>query len=250
MDFSQDYELQLFDRIEKIKQINEEYNLEENSYIAFSGGKDSTVLHHLIDLALPNNKIPRVYSNTGLEYQLMVKFVKELQEKDNRIIILNPTKNIRKTLNEVGYPFKSKEHSQYVAQYQRSGLGSKTVQRYLNPSKERENFGCPKILRYQFTEDFNLKISDKCCYYFKKLPSLEWSENNNRPIVITGLRQEEGGNRANINCIVTQKDELKKFHPLAPLDNEFIKWFIQKYNIKLCDLYYEPYNFERTGWTN
>ena len=40
-------------------------NLENNAYISFSGGKDSTILHYLIDLALPNNKIPRVFINTG-----------------------------------------------------------------------------------------------------------------------------------------------------------------------------------------
>ena len=34
-----EFEFILFDRIEKIKQINQEYNLEENSYISFSGGR-------------------------------------------------------------------------------------------------------------------------------------------------------------------------------------------------------------------
>lgn len=32
----------LSDRIDKIKQVNELYNLEENCYLSFSGGKDST----------------------------------------------------------------------------------------------------------------------------------------------------------------------------------------------------------------
>ena len=60
-------EFMLFDRIEKIKQIINKYG-EENFYISFSGGKDSTVLHYLVDLALPGNKIPRVFINTGIEY--------------------------------------------------------------------------------------------------------------------------------------------------------------------------------------
>lgn len=34
------FEFLLFDRIEKIKQINERYDLENNAYISFSGGKD------------------------------------------------------------------------------------------------------------------------------------------------------------------------------------------------------------------
>lgn len=28
---------------------------------------------------------------------------------------------------------------------------------------------------------------------------------------------------------------------------DWIDWFIDKYDIKLCDLYYEPYNMKRTG---
>ena len=37
-------ELILFDRIEKIKQLNEEYDLEHTSYLSHSGGKDSCVM--------------------------------------------------------------------------------------------------------------------------------------------------------------------------------------------------------------
>ena len=96
----EEYQFILFDRVEKIKQINKEYDLENNSYIAFSGGKDSTVLHYLIDIALPNNKIPRVYLNTGIEYQDVRKFVQELAKNDNRIIVLNSGVNIKKMLEK------------------------------------------------------------------------------------------------------------------------------------------------------
>lgn len=55
----------LHDRIDKIKSIIHRYG-EENFYISFSGGKDSTVLSALVDIALPDNQIPRVYADTGL----------------------------------------------------------------------------------------------------------------------------------------------------------------------------------------
>ena len=77
----EEYNFILTDRIAKIQAINKQYDLENNSYIAFSGGKDSVVLSHLVDLALPNNKIPRVYINTGIEFVKMVRYVKELQKK-------------------------------------------------------------------------------------------------------------------------------------------------------------------------
>ena len=74
-------EFLLADRIAKIKSINKLYDLENNAYISFSGGKDSTVLHYLIDEALPNNKIPRVYLNTGIEYKSVVSFVERERER-------------------------------------------------------------------------------------------------------------------------------------------------------------------------
>lgn len=97
----------LEDRLNVIRDTISKYG-EENFYLSFSGGKDSTVVHHLLDMALPN-KIPRVFSNTGIEYNSVVKFVNEI--KDDRFEIIYPKKNIKKMLDEVGYPFKSKEHS-------------------------------------------------------------------------------------------------------------------------------------------
>lgn len=106
-----DYEFILQDRIAKIRAINEQYDLENNAYISFSGGKDSTILHYLIDIALPNNKIPRVYLNTGVEYKMVREFVKSLQKEDNRIVVVNSNINIKNMLETNGYPFKSKQHA-------------------------------------------------------------------------------------------------------------------------------------------
>lgn len=244
-----DNELILFDRLEVIKSTNKKYDLENNSYLSFSGGKDSTILHYLIDLALPNNNIPRVFINTGIEYNYIVDFVKELAKKDNRFIILKPTKPIKQILEKYGYPFKSKEHSYYLSIYQKSGINNKTINRYLNPSEERKNYGCPNILKYQFTNKFKIKVSNKCCDKLKKLPIKKWQIENNKKITITGMRKEEGGNRKNIKgCILTDKcGNIVKFHPLLVVNEEFENWFIDKYNIKLCELYYPPFNFKRTG---
>ena len=66
----------LNDRCQKIRQIYEEYDLENTAYLSFSGGKDSTLLSALLDFACPGNKIPRVFCNTGLEYKKLVEFVR------------------------------------------------------------------------------------------------------------------------------------------------------------------------------
>ena len=245
-----DNETLLFDRLEMIKTTINKYG-EENFYISFSGGKDSTVLHYLVDMALPDNKIPRVFSNTGIEYQKIVEFVKSLAEKDDRFEIITPNKNIKKTLEDVGYPFKSKDHSDKVNIFQSMGFDSITVNKYLSETKKdgsKNAFACPKKLKYQFSNDFKLKVSRNCCVELKKKPFKKWAKENNKTITITGMRKSEGGPRLRLNCIVTDKEKnVVKFHPLAVVSDDWENWFVDKYNIRLCDLYYEPYNFKRTG---
>ena len=79
---NEEYEFILTDRIAKIQAINEQYDLEHNSYIAFSGGLDSCVVSRLLDVALPNNNIPRIFVNTGVEQKLMHKFVERERERE------------------------------------------------------------------------------------------------------------------------------------------------------------------------
>lgn len=238
-------EFLLQDRITKIKSINKLYNLENNAYISFSGGKDSTVLHHLIDEALPSNHIPRVYINTGIEYRAVVQYVERERERDNRIEIINTSENITAILKKYGYPFKSKEHSLYVSVYQNSG-NTKTVSKYLNRADSR--YACPAQLKYQFSDDFNISVSNKCCYKLKKEPAEKWCKENGKSITITGMRAEEGGLRGGLKgCAIFDEGRLKKFHPLQPVTEDFINWYVETRNIKLCNLYYPPYNFKRTG---
>lgn len=232
----------LFDRLEVIKKTIEKYG-EDKFYIAYSGGKDSTVVHHLVDMAIPNNKIPRVFSNTGIEYQAVVDFVNNLKENDDRVVIISPKKNIKAMLEEVGYPFKSKEHSQKVYEYQCNHEIKPYMQRYI----DRKSFGCPAILKYQFTEENKLKISSFCCKELKKKPSYQYEKDTGRFIGITGMMAEEGGVRKQLGCILTKGNKVHRFNPLIKVSREWEEWFIAEHNIKLCELYYPPFNFERTG---
>lgn len=86
-----DNELLLFDRLEVIKATNDKYDLEHNAYLSFSGGKDSTILHHLLDMALPNNRIPRVFIDTGIEYNMIREFVMELAKNGIRLHAIDLT---------------------------------------------------------------------------------------------------------------------------------------------------------------
>ena len=249
-----DNELLLYDRIEVIKATNLKYDLEHNAYLSFSGGKDSTILHYLLDMALPNNKIPRVFIDTGIEYTMIRDFVLGLAKNDDRFVIIKPTQNIKQMLEKYGYPFKSKQHSHNLYVYQNSGIGL-SVKRYLGIIESNTKFRCPKMLEYQFTPEFKIKCSDNCCRKMKKEPIHKWEKKNNRHIALTGMRNSEGGKRASIKgCILTDKSgNLTKFHPLIKVNDEWEEWFIKYYNdththtLALAPLYCQPYNFKRTG---
>lgn len=238
-------EFLLQDRIQKIQQIVNKYGIEK-FYISFSGGKDSCALSALVDLAIPNNQIPRVYANTGIELNMIRDYVLELQEKDDRIQIIKPTIPIKEMLERDGYPFKSKKHAKKLGTYQRLGWTA-TAENYLNPPDNQKSFGCPEILKYQFSPDFKLKIDYKCCVNLKEKPLDNWGKEHGKPYCIVGLRSAEGGARKSAKCLAFADGKLKSFHPLMPVSNEWEEWFIQEYNVQLCDIYKPPYNFMRTG---
>jgi len=239
------FDFLLSDRIQKIQQIAKEYDLENKGYITFSGGKDSTVLSFLVDLALPNNKIPRIYSNTGIDFIAIRDFVREMATDDPRFFILNPTQNLKKMFSEIGYPFKSKFHSHLLDVYSRQGKTG-CVLKYAEP-KANTPHSCPKILQFQFNEPLPFKMSDKCCYKMKKEPFKKYEKETGRVIGLTGMRRAEKGLRENINCLVFSRGSLHRFHPLAPCTDDFIEQLIDEYAIPLCRLYYSPFNFKRTG---
>ena len=290
-----DNELLLFDRINVIKDTIQKYG-EENFYLSFSGGKDSTILHYLLDQALPNNKIPRVFMDTGIEYNLIRQFVLDLAKNDERFVIIKPTQAIRPMLENNGYPFKSKEFSGRVDIYTRNVevidkyknmpteklksfmLSHKELEKELNGKgmfivyylhnirairdkkgyianyQDAPKFSCPQKLKYLFDQQNPLKISSKCCNKLKKEPAKKWAKENGKSIIMTGMRAEEGGQRANIKgCILTDKDgNITKFHPLIKVDDQWEEWFVHELESErgghiLCELYYPPYNFRRTG---
>ena len=153
-------EFLLQDRLGVIRDTMKKYG-EENFYLSFSGGKDSTVVHHLLDMALPENRISRVFSNTGIEYNSIVKFVKEMSKKDDRIIMLLPKKNITKTLQEYGYPFKSKEYSNWVKVYQQH---HEKIDPYFKMIEENRSL----LDSYDFIHNLPVNVKYIICEYYGK----------------------------------------------------------------------------------
>ena len=85
--------------------------------VSYSGGKDSTVLLHLVRDMYP--EIPAVFANTGLEYPENQALVKSYDNVD----IVTPRMNFKQVLTKYGYPVISKEVSEAVM-YARKFLDS------------------------------------------------------------------------------------------------------------------------------
>ena len=149
-------EFLLEDRLGVIRDTITKYG-EDKFYLSFSGGKDSTVVHHLLDMALPDNKIPRVFSNTGMEYKAISEFVQS--RNDERIVIIPPSKNIPQTLQKVGYPFKSKLYSEHYSIYRRN---KDAIHRELERIKEN-----PKLLEsYDYIHNLPKGVKTVIKYMF------------------------------------------------------------------------------------
>jgi 3'-phosphoadenosine 5'-phosphosulfate sulfotransferase (PAPS reductase)/FAD synthetase len=92
---------------DRIRQWIKEYG-EDGVYVSFSGGKDSTVLLHMVRENYP--KVPAVFVDTGLEYPEIRNFVKTF---DN-VEWLRPKLTFKQVIEKYGYPFFSKETSEAI----------------------------------------------------------------------------------------------------------------------------------------
>lgn len=88
--------------------IREWYNhWDGDVYVSFSGGKDSTVLAHLVHDLYPD--VPLVFSNTGLEYPEIQSFARKIGAE-----FVRPKMQFSEVISKYGYPIISKENAEAI----------------------------------------------------------------------------------------------------------------------------------------
>ena len=104
-----------------------------NVCISFSGGKDSTVLLHIARQLYP--EIPAVFSNTGLEYPEVQRFVKSFDHVD----IVTPAMKFSEVVSNYGYPLIGKEVAEAIHYARRIRSHSGNVERERERERRRRN---------------------------------------------------------------------------------------------------------------
>lgn len=94
-----------------------------NVCVAFSGGKDSTVLLHLVRTMFPDVKA--VFSNTGLEYPEIRQFATSQPNVD----VVNPSMRFDEVISTYGYPIIGKEVAEAIYYARRISSQSVHVER-------------------------------------------------------------------------------------------------------------------------
>lgn len=204
-----------------------------NVYISFSGGKDSTVLLHLVRGLYPDVKA--VYCDTGLEFPEIKEFVKTF---DN-IEIIKPDKTFLQVINQFGYPVISKEIALTI-EYARKGS-----QWAIDRLNGKHNYG--NHAKYKYLLNAPFKISDKCCGELKKKPFKKYEKKTGlKPFV--GTMASEGGQRLSAYL----KVGCNAFDSKRPISQPMGFWtekdileYIDKYKIDICNIYEKGY--KRTG---
>jgi len=225
---------------ERIEQWYEHYN--GQVYVAFSGGRDSTVLLDLVRnrAFIPDSKlVPAVFSDTGLEYPEIREFVKTI---DN-VIWIKPKLTYRQVIEKYGFAVVSKEQSKFIREY-RNARTEKRKEIILN-GDGRKGFKISKKWKFLITAPF--KVSDKCCDALKKDPMKTYEKKTGRKAIIGTLAVESI--RRKLNYLIYGCNAFDKTNPnSAPLSfwtNQDILNYIEKYNVKYSSIY--DMGYDRTG---
>ena len=147
------------------------------TYVAFSGGKDSTVLLDVVRSMYPNT--PAVFSDTGLEYPEIRDFVKTI---DN-VVWVKPDMKFPQVVAELGYPVATKKVARQVRILRNpteNNVASRNL--YLTGIKRdgttAMSYKLPK--KWLPLIDAPFDSSEQCCDKIKKQPMYTYGKETGR----------------------------------------------------------------------
>lgn len=203
-------------------------------YISFSGGKDSTVLMHLVKDMYPD--VPAVFVDTGLEYPEVRKFATERAD-----VVLRPAMRFDQVIKAYGYPVVSKEVAR-AAQYALKDGKSKVLymKRFngelLDKEGKKSSFNMEK---WKFLLDADFPISAQCCDVMKKRPLKAYTKETGRMAIVGTMASESRQRRAQYlqyGCnAYDSKHPISK--PLSVWSEQDILQYIKQNELEIASVY-------------
>lgn len=220
---------------------------EGNVYVSFSGGKDSTVLKHIVDGMYSD--VLAVFVNTGLEYPEIQRFAREIKAGkydcfNSDVEIVRPEMRFDEVIKKYGYPVISKEVSWALKWAKRTG--TKSADYYMrrfngemkNKDGSRSMFNMEK---WKFLLDADFNADSSCCNVMKKKPIKSYAKKTGRKGIIGVMADESRMRYKNwlqYGCNAFEaKEPLSK--PLSFWTQQDILHYIKKYNVPYCPVYGE-----------
>lgn len=224
-----------------IEQFVERVGGVDKVYVAFSGGKDSTVLLDLVRKLYPD--VLAVFWNTGNELPDTIEFVKKLQNTEGyNVQIIRPEITPREVWAKHGFPLVSKETSFKIERI-RLLPKSKSAIHYLDP---QNRFKLPNKWRFLIEAQYN--VSPKCCDELKKKPAHKFQKETGR-VPIIGIMADESSMRTMEYLKMGQCNQfdgrVAKSQPLSIWVEEDIWEYINRYGLEVSQAYHK--GFKRTG---
>lgn len=218
-------------------------------YVSFSGGKDSTVLKHIVDQMFDD--VPSLFVNTGLEYPEIQKFAKDIKAGkydsfNTDVEIIRPDLRFDEVIEKYGYPVISKEVSKYIKEGRRAiELGKpdyyalqKLEGRLKNKNGNPSKYNCAK---WKFMLDAPYKVSSQCCDVMKKRPTKAYGKKTGRMPILGTMACESRlrhGQWLQYGCnAFTKKDPTSQ--PMSFWTEQDVLEYIIKYKIPYCSVYGE-----------
>ena len=218
-------------------------------YVSFSGGKDSTVLKHIVDGMYDD--IQAVFVNTGLEYPEIQKFVRDVKAGkfdcfNSDVEIIRPEMRFDVVIKKYGYPVISKTVSKRIAERRKQLITGKenTVAqlqlegRHLTPDGRKSQFN---IEKWSFLLDSPFPISSQCCDVMKKKPFHTYERKTGRKPIV-GTMSSEGKNRKSAwirNGCNAFDSKYPQSRPLSFWTEQDVLHYIKEFNVPYCPAYGE-----------
>lgn len=225
----------------------------EDVYVAFSGGKDSTVLADLVAhlCAEMHYKLTLVFSDTGLEYPEIRKFVPQyadyLRNKHQievELVIVKPEMTFKEVIQSVGYPIGSKKIARQIYDLKHPTEKNEATRRlYLTGVKSdgtiSKSFKMSK--RWIPMIDSKFEVSDKCCDIMKKEPTKKFEKETGMVGIVGTMacestQRKETWMQYGCNAFKARRPQSK---PLSFWTEQDILEYILKYDIPYASVYGE-----------